>query len=458
MASRPRAVSLFTIRPLHATLGLSVLLGFFGAGLLVPSGCTLDVAGVASETTGAGGGAVCMVAAECDDANVCTLDDCVSGACVHPNADAAAPDDGNDCTADTCIEGMPKHTPQSGPCGQGDLLMCNAQGQCMGCTTAEQCGQTNECEAWSCNGDTVCVTERKPNGFPLPDPTDGDCMTMVCDGIGHAVASNDDGDLPLPDAVECTGETCLEGVPSYPLSAVGAMACVDPAKVCNAAGACVTCTGSFGCTARAICFEETACVSCMDGAQNGSETGADCGGAECGQCEDGLGCLGPDDCLSGDCNGGVCISCGDQVRNGTETDVDCGGSCPEDCMNGSTCSSASDCVSPNCVDGVCCATVCTGTCRACNLPGHEGTCTDLPEGVDDLTPTCSDTMTCDGAGSCVGDQGQGHVGDPCDNNSDCLNDSCQMGGGVCKLDNDDPCAADAECKSTNCENNVCKPL
>jgi len=69
-------------------------------------------------------------------------------------------------------------------------------------------------------------------------------------------------------------------------------------------------------------------ISCIDGIQNGGETGVDCGG-DCGPCPT---------CSDGEQNGnetgvdcgGVCDSCptcSDGEQNGDETGVDCGGSC-----------------------------------------------------------------------------------------------------------------------------------
>jgi len=49
---------------------------------------------------------------------------------------------------------------------------------------------------------------------------------------------------------------------------------------------------------------------------------------------------------------------------------------------GSGCVAHEQCASGTCVDGVCCTSDCTGTCRSCNLPGSEGTCTAIPNGQD----------------------------------------------------------------------------
>jgi hypothetical protein len=50
---------------------------------------------------------------------------------------------------------------------------------------------------------------------------------------------------------------------------------------------------------------------------------------------------------------------------------------------GGFCGSTAECQSGLvCVDNVCCTTSCNGTCQACDLPGFEGTCQLIPDGVD----------------------------------------------------------------------------
>ncbi len=63
--------------------------------------------------------------------------------------------------------------------------------------------------------------------------------------------------------------------------------------------------------------------------------------------------------------------------------------------NGQTCSAGDECCSGNCVDGYCCNSACGGTCDACNITGHEGTCVD-----DDSK--CTGCKSCSG-GTCVDD-------------------------------------------------------
>jgi hypothetical protein len=46
------------------------------------------------------------------------------------------------------------------------------------------------------------------------------------------------------------------------------------------------------------------------------------------------------------------------------------------------CKSRNECPTKECWDGVCCKQSCMGNCVSCALPGHEGTCTPVPDGLD----------------------------------------------------------------------------
>jgi hypothetical protein len=74
--------------------------------------------------------------------------------------------------------------------------------------------------------------------------------------------------------------------------------------------------------------------------------------------------------------------------------------------DGAMCSDDGQCMSGVCADGVCCAGPCTGTCRSCAVPGWQGTCTFVPEGVkhpgcaNQGPETCGFDGTCNGRGAC----------------------------------------------------------
>ena len=66
-----------------------------------------------------------------------------------------------------------------------------------------------------------------------------------------------------------------------------------------------------------------------------------------------------------------------------------------DASFGLGCTSNSQCSSGFCSNGICCNSACTGTCGACNLAGHLGTCTALANGT-----SCSDGNACTQTDTC----------------------------------------------------------
>jgi RHS repeat-associated protein len=71
-----------------------------------------------------------------------------------------------------------------------------------------------------------------------------------------------------------------------------------------------------------------------------------------------------------------------------------------DASFGLACSSNSQCASGFCANGICCDTACNGgTCAACNLAGHLGTCTAQPSGTvcRAQNGACDAAETCDGS-------------------------------------------------------------
>jgi hypothetical protein len=106
--------------------------------------------------------------------------------------------------------------------------------------------------------------------------------------------------------------------------------------------------------------------------------------------------------------------------------------------NGSGCSpaSASSCASGNCVDGVCCAQTaaqCAGTCKACNVAGSLGTCSNVPAGQGD--DTCPSDQACDPNQQC-----KAIVGHACGSFADCASGHC-ADGVCCNTDCNDTCKA-----------------
>jgi hypothetical protein len=115
------------------------------------------------------------------------------------------------------------------------------------------------------------------------------------------------------------------------------------------------------------------------------------------------------DCDPYICNpaGGVCYdSCTDNTQCLTPNPCNTAvtpGSCGPKSLGG-TCLAGTDCKSGNCVDGLCCdmpQSMCNG-CKACNVTGSEGHCTNVPNATDPHSAcaavVCADK--CDGSGAC----------------------------------------------------------
>ena len=108
-------------------------------------------------------------------------------------------------------------------------------------------------------------------------------------------------------------------------------------------------------------------------------------------------------------------------------------------MDGSPCTSAAECESNLCVDKVCCESDCGGTCHSCAVPGKQGTCALVPEGVKDLdcadqgAQTCGFDGTCDGLGACrLYPVGTSCAPGMCNGNSVTAAGACD-GGGKCMM-------------------------
>ncbi|MBI4706150.1 MAG: hypothetical protein HY744_34070, partial [Deltaproteobacteria bacterium] len=97
-------------------------------------------------------------------------------------------------------------------------------------------------------------------------------------------------------------------------------------------------------------------------------------------------------------------------------------SCKKKGEQGESCAGAGECASGFCADAVCCNNECTNTCRACNVPGKEGTCAEVAEGEPDPGTCEGPAKACDGAAYCKLVLGQG-----CQAGTSCLSGFCADG-------------------------------
>jgi hypothetical protein len=166
---------------------------------------------------------------------------------------------------------------------------------------------------------------------------------------------------------EPTRDTVINVLAEFKVSQLGnGEGCTASTAASCASGFCVegVCCDVAACTG--------ACMSCSVPGSEGTCTKARAGAEVSGSCGDGLACDGAGACMA---------------------------------ANGRTCANSVECASGFCVDRVCCETACTGTCVACNLVGHSGTCRPYQEGTDpesecgDGTGACK--SFCDGIGGCT---------------------------------------------------------
>jgi subtilisin family serine protease len=92
----------------------------------------------------------CTTPAQCDDANACTVDTCVSGTCVHTPINC---NDSNACTTDSCSGGVCSHTAIT--CNDGVSCTTDTCNPATGCVfTWPACGLNDGCCGPTCTSAT----------------------------------------------------------------------------------------------------------------------------------------------------------------------------------------------------------------------------------------------------------------------------------------------------------------
>jgi hypothetical protein len=261
------------------------------------------------------------------------------------------------------------------------------------------------------------------------------------DGTGDACRSGDAGssDDGAPDAgdsgtgadgARAAGAACATGAECGSGFCVGEICCESPCtdvcRSCKMPGRMGQCAplpaGQID--ARGGCIQESPASCGLDGTCDGAGScrkhpaGTACGPPSCA----GITRVLPATCDGqGTCKPGLTQSCAPFTCTGTACATTCAaaqdcaagiactnGSCGKEPL-GAACSAGAACNSGNCVDGVCCdVAVCSGPCRACNLPGSAGSCQSIAANAQpratgcesEATDTCGRTGKCDGAGGC----------------------------------------------------------
>ncbi len=234
-----------------------------------------------------------------------------------------------------------------------------------------------------CNMDSFTCIPDEPNGHTCDDKDEcqsDHCDNGFCCATGVCCANSDDCNA-MDEVSECNNSTTCQGTR------------VDG-----------VCGGNFQCSAQTV-DDDSGCA--------GLEAD-DCGPYPATHCTSAVDQAAP-----------VCTNtCGGDGECDPSAHCD-GGQCQPDEGQGGYCDELSDCTSGlYCVDNVCCNSSCTGSCRACDLAGHVGTCSNVPSGQDP-DEEC-------GAVSC-GSYFWGWGGDNCYNRADvsAANAMCN-GNGACR--------------------------
>ncbi len=364
------------------------------------------------------------------------------------------------CIPATCGDGDKNGLETDVDCGGGQCPPCKDGQDCDVGTDCESlvCGQNGKCSPAQCDDGVQNGTETdKDCGADCPNQcgpgqgcdADQDCTGDNCTGVnGTCVPTCTDAVLNNGESdVDCGGNNCngcglgkeCAGMDANCLSnfcdANSKCAQKDPiGAACASAATCDSgnCTDMVCCASPCqgmcrACNLPGSVGTCMD-IPSGQDPANECGNGQacdgnggCGK-PDGLACAAGGECLSGNCVDtvccattctGACKSCNLGANAGTCTNIPAGTDPANECAgalncsgagaclkaNGTACGAGAECDSGNCIDTVCCDTTCGTTCKACNLAGTMGVCTNIPAGQDPANE-CPGANTCDGNGAC----------------------------------------------------------
>jgi hypothetical protein len=416
----------------------------------------------------------CTSDEECDDDDLCTVDDCVGGSC--ENTPVACNDDGTFCNGnEICDPATGMCISTGNPCSGPTPVCCEAADVCeeeccfdADCDDSELC-TTDACVNGVCqNAPVECMDDGLfCNGDEICDPMTGMCistgnpcggMTPICCEAADVCEEECCFDADCDDFNACTTDACVSGVcQNTPVI------CTDDGSYCNGPEACNPATGlcesgPTPCAMGLICCEDTdSCVKecCADAdcpndmqfctgqnlCVNGSckSSGGPCAMnevcCEAGQtcepeCCDDFDC--PDDGLfctgSEVCTGGVCGSTGDPCGGLTPVCCEAADACEEECCFDTDCEDFDNCTTDACVFGICQndPVICNDDGSFCNgmefCDPNTGMCVFAGNPCSAPTPLCCEaTDTCEE--ECC-------LNSDCNDSDKCTTDACV--GGVCQ--------------------------
>jgi cysteine-rich repeat protein len=341
-------------------------------------------------------------AGDCDDGDLCTVDDhCDGGQCIATMAGSC--DDDNVCTNDSCDPAQGCiHLLNQVPCDDGDVCTqgdhCKL-GECIG-TVELVCNDGNLCTNDSCDSEIGCSFV--PNAA---DCDDGNACT-VNDGCSKGWCAGG-GQLDCDDENPCTNDACdfVDGCIHFD----NAMACED-GNACTTGDLCAAslCVGGepLNCDDDNVCTDDSCnpAIGCLNV-------------ANAAPCNDGNSCTTEDTCAKSSCQGGPAPDCNDDNACSEDTcDPDSG--CVNTPLTGTECTDFTVCTDGDeCVAGAC-------------IPGPALVCDDddycTNDSCDPIDGCASEVFA-----PCCGN-GDLEAGEECDDGNqddgDGCNGNCQMDG------------------------------
>jgi hypothetical protein len=377
----------------------------------------------------------------CSAPTQCATGNCVDGFCCNTDCAGTCRACNRPGNQGTCTF-YDANTDPEGECPDDGRSTCKRDGMCDGAGACRLYAAGTVCVDQICSGQTLYFAQVCDGAGTCSVASSASCAPYSCGGSACRTGCTDnthcatgyeckDGQCKLSNAQPCSnGLQCASG---FCFDGVCCNAdCSGPCRSCHYQGSIGTCTlAAPGTDPEDDCAESAQSTCGFDGFCGangqcrfwGANTPCDvpsCSGATLTNTRycNGTGTCGwptppgqTTDCTPYVCSQGACkTSCqSDNDCLAAYTCVPAGPGLPNVCRlrTSQPCTAPGQCATGHCVDGFCCATDCVGTCRACNRPGFEGTCSMYPAGTDpegecpdDGRASCQRDGTCDGAGAC----------------------------------------------------------
>ncbi len=292
------------------------------------------------------GGSICLsgAATDCNDANICTNDNCQANTGCDNTANVLPCEDGSKCTlADNCKDSV---------CMPGVVTDCSDNNVCTDDSCTAKLGCAHVANILLCDDGNKCTLgDFCSNSLCLPDEITGCSDNNVCTDDScdsKKGCSNIANILPCEDGSKCTlGDKCKDNVclPGEITLCNDGNGCTNDS--CDKAGGCQNLANSLPCEDGNVCTLSDNCANaaCVAGALNACDDKNPCTDDSCDPvtncahknnvalCDDGQGCTINDTCLAAKC-AGVAKVCDD--GNPCTTDKCDGGTCLVPAVEGCT--------------------------------------------------------------------------------------------------------------------------